>query len=149
MRNAQARFSREKQIIKDNVLETLSPEDDIDDVTREVHENDSDDQLSKCKYVICDNFYEKKKNTLTGPDEDEVHQGKLATTMRNVLRRFSREKQIIKDNVQETLSPEDDIDDVTREVHENDSDDQLSKCKYVICDNFYEKKKKEYIDWTG
>ena len=43
MRNAQARFSREKQIIKDNVEETLSPEDDIDDVTREVHENDSDD----------------------------------------------------------------------------------------------------------
>ena len=68
--------------------------------------------------------------------------------MRNALGLFSREKQIIKDNVQETLSPEDDIDDVTREVHENDSDDQLSKCKYVICDNFYEKKK-EYIDWTG
>ena len=43
--------------------------------------------------------------------------------MRNALGRFSREKQIIKDNVQETLSPEDDIDDVTREVHENDSDD--------------------------
>ena len=42
MRNAQARFSREKQIIKDNVQETLSPEDDINDVTREVHENDSD-----------------------------------------------------------------------------------------------------------
>ena len=60
MRNAQARFSREKQIIKNNVEETLSPEDDIDDVTREVHENVSDDQLSKCKYVICDNFYEKK-----------------------------------------------------------------------------------------
>ena len=69
MRNALGRFSREKQIIKDNVQETLSPEDDIDDVTREVHENDSDDQLSKCKYVIYDNFYEiKNKNTLTGLD---------------------------------------------------------------------------------
>ena len=68
--------------------------------------------------------------------------------MRNAQARFSREKQIIKDNVQETLSPEDNINDVTREVHENNFDDYLSKCKYVICDNFYEKKE-EYIDWTG
>ena len=36
-------FWEKKQIIKDNFEETLSPEDDIDDVTREVHENDSDD----------------------------------------------------------------------------------------------------------
>ena len=68
--------------------------------------------------------------------------------MRNAQARFLREKQIIKDNFEETLSPEDDIDDVTREVHENDSDDQSSKCKYVICYNFYEKKE-EYIDWIG
>ena len=50
----------------------------------------------------------------------EVHRI-LVTTLRNATARFSREKQIT-DNVQETLSPEDDIDDVTREVHENDSD---------------------------
>lgn len=52
----------------------------------------------------------------------EVHRI-LATTLRNAPARLSREKQVITENVQDTLSPEDEIDDVTREVHENDSDD--------------------------
>ena len=47
----------------------------------------------------------------------------LATTLRNAPARLSREKQVITENVQDTLSPEDEIDDVTREVHEKDSDD--------------------------
>ena len=52
----------------------------------------------------------------------EVHQI-LATTLRNAPARLSREKQVITENAQDTLPPEDEIDDMTREVHEKDSDD--------------------------